>query len=276
MPAIKKSGKYFTLFKKKWLYLLVILLVAIAFFLNSAFNKDDTSQTPLNITLWVWERPENLYFMKDEPVTYAYLAGTATKTDNGLSIYFRRQPLRIPDGSQTMATVRIEDKSQEATFEDSDIEEISDFIVGACLKDRENISCQIDFDAAQSQIDFYKELILVIRKKLPQRIKLSITALLSWCTDTDEPWFIGLPVDEAVPMFFRLGKNTDIYRRKIDQGELVLDSQCQKSIGVSTDEPLPGKKYLQDKKIYIFNNNYWDEDNWGIIKSDIERILDEE
>jgi len=35
---------------------------------------------------------------------------------------------------------------------------------------------------------------------------LSITALASWCAG--DPWITGLPIDEAVPMLFRLGPDT--------------------------------------------------------------------
>ncbi len=260
------------LIKHLWLTLVFITLVLLVIFYRLASPKQES---PLNLTLWVWERPENLYFMKEEQVTYAYLAGTVTKTDMGLMLYFRQQPLRIPDGSTTAATVRIEDKTKETTFDDSDIEEISDFIVSACLKDRKNISCQIDFDAGQSQIDFYKKLILVVRSKLPEETKLSLTALLSWCSNNSAPWFADLPVDETVPMFFRLGMDSNIYWEKIAEDELILNPLCQKSIGISTDEQLPGKKYLKDKIIYIFNNDYWTKSNWSIIKSQIKRVLDE-
>jgi len=257
----------------KYIIGLIILVLIVFFFLwrNTIFH---TTNTPPNLVLWVWERPENLYFMKDEPVAYAYLAGTATKTDNDLSFYFRQQPLRIPDGSTTIATVRIEDKTREATFIDSDIEEITNFIVKSCTDNLKNISCQIDFDAGQSQIEFYKKLITAVRKKLPTEIELSLTSLVSWCTGNDS-WFDDLPIDEIVPMFFRLGTDSSLYWQKIKDGKLKLDPICQKSIGVSTDELLPGKSYLKGKNIYIFNNQYWNKSNWDIIRSEIGKVLDE-
>ena len=253
-------------------WLIILLLIAFLFFWrNTIFH---TTNTQPNLVLWVWERPENLYFMKKEQVTYAYLAGTATKTDNGLMLYFRQQPLRIPDGNTTIATVRIEDKAKKATFIDSDIEEITNFIVKSCTDNLKNISCQIDFDAGQSQIEFYKKLITAVRGKLPIGIELSITSLVSWCTSNNS-WFDDLPIDEIVPMFFRLGMDSNIYWQKITQGELLLDPFCQKSIGISTDEELPDKIYLKDKTIYIFNNQYWNKSNWNIIRSEIRKALDE-
>ncbi|MBU1200742.1 DUF3142 domain-containing protein [Patescibacteria group bacterium] len=252
---------------------LTILILVVVLFLkqNTIFRK---TNSPLNLILWVWERPENLYFMKNESVTYAYLAGTATKTDDNLVLYSRQQPLRIPDGSTTIATVRIEDRTREATFEESDIETITNFIVKSCTVNLKNISCQIDFDATQSQIEFYKKLILSVRKKLPTDIKLSITSLVSWCTNNSS-WFDNLPINEVVPMFFRLGKDSNLYWKKIENGKLNLNHTCQKSIGISTDERLPDKSYLTGKNIYIFNHQYWDKSNWDIIKSEIEKVLNE-
>ena len=233
------------------------------------------NRSVLNLVLWVWERPENLYFMKNENVTYAFLVGTVTKTDNGLIPYPRKQPLRIPDNSKRVAVVRIEDKSNRKLFTDHDLEQISNFIINSCTKLENNISCQIDFDATQSQLDFYKRLLVAVRTKLPANIKLSITSLVSWCTTNEEPWFIDSPIDEIIPMFFRLGVEANTYWNKITQETLILNRACQKSIGISTDEELPGKVYLKDKIIYIFNNRHWNRSNWDIIKSNIKNKLNE-
>lgn len=268
LPYLKKFSKPLLL---SVLFLGVIVLFAV--FKNLLFNFNKTSQ---NIALWVWERPENLYFMKNEKVTYAFLAGTATKTNEDMVLYPRRQPLRIPNNSKTIAVVRIEDRSDGKPLTDLDMEQISDFVVKSCMKLKGNMGCQIDFDAAQSQLDFYKKLLVVIRAKLPTEMKLSITSLVSWCTTNDKPWFINSPVDEVVPMFFRLGTDSSVYWNKIHQGTLALNPICQGSVGISTDEELPGKAYLEDKIIYIFNNQYWNRSNWAIIKSNIENKLNEE
>lgn len=259
-------------FSIKLFLLIPIAIIFLVMYRNSVIRSNKTSP---NFILWVWERPENLYFMKKEKVTYAFLAGSVIKTDKDLIFYPRRQPLRILDNSTTIAVIRIDDKSDGELFTDSDMEKISGFIIGSCVDSRKNIGCQIDFDATQSQIDFYKSLLVTIRSKLPTGIKLSITSLLSWCTTNDKPWFADSPIDEIIPMFFRLGMDSNIYRQKIAQNELALDKLCQKSIGISIDEALPGKEYLKDKKIYIFNNDYWDKSNWSIIKSKIENELNE-
>src|SRR2546430_8843063 len=40
---------------------------------------------------------------------------------------------------------------------------------------------QIDFDAASSEQEFYRALLLEVRRLMPHSMPLSITALASWC-----------------------------------------------------------------------------------------------
>ena len=62
---------------------------------------------------------------------------------------------------------------------------------------------QVDFDATVSQRAFYRDVLQQLRRRLPASMPLSITALASWCIFDD--WLAGLPVDEVVPMVFRMG-----------------------------------------------------------------------
>ena len=63
---------------------------------------------------------------------------------------------------------------------------------------------QIDFDARLSQREMYRQLLHDVRGAMPQGMPLSMTALASWRLDDD--WLDELPVDEAVPMLFRMGR----------------------------------------------------------------------
>ena len=76
-------------------------------------------------------------------------------------------------------------------------------------------------------------------------------------------------------MFFRLGKDDNLYWRKIKNGDLKLHPICQKAVGVATDEFLPNKIYFENKPIYIFNNKYWTQSDWDIIKANILKIINE-
>ena len=60
---------------------------------------------------------------------------------------------------------------------------------------------QVDFDARQSQREWYAGVLRRVRAQMPPQMPLSITALASWCS-YDGYWLRTLPVDEAVPMLF--------------------------------------------------------------------------
>lgn len=257
------------MFKKFFIIFFVILLISFGIYLFKSKSKN----LNIPIVLWVWERPENLYFINDKNISFAYLSGTVTKADKNLEYYSRRQPLRIPDKSNTISVIRIEDRSKDHIFEDKNLPEISDYIVKSCIEKTSNTACQIDFDATESQIEFYKKLVASVRDKLPKEMKLSLTALVSWCVN-DKAWFDELPIDEVVPMFFRLGREENIYWQRISEGRLNISKSCQKAVGVATDETMPNKIYVKNKPIYIFNNEYWTSKNWDIMKLEIQKIYE--
>jgi hypothetical protein len=73
---------------------------------------------------------------------------------------------------------------------------------------------QLDTEAKPSQRVFYRSLVQDLRTALPQRIKLSVTALAWWCRAP--AWLDGLAADEVVPMFFRMGKDSTAMRKLLE------------------------------------------------------------
>jgi hypothetical protein len=111
---------------------------------------------------------------------------------------------------------------------------------------------QIDFDAGVSERAFYREVLQKLRRRLPASMPLSITALASWCVYDD--WLSGLPVDEVVPMVFRMGADQDRIRRYLAHGDFRAAS-CRRSLGLSTDEPLPVLRAR--RRLYVFHPQAW-------------------
>jgi len=93
---------------------------------------------------------------------------------------------------------------------------------------------------------------------------LSITALTSWCAYDD--WISSLPVDEAVPMFFRMGPD---HPPSDTPGwdYPIREPLCKKSAGVSSDEAWP--KLDPGTRLYIFHRGPWN----NILQANIERHL---
>jgi hypothetical protein len=106
---------------------------------------------------------------------------------------------------------------------------------------------QIDFDARASEREFYRAVLLDLRRVLPASMPLSITALASWCEF--DGWISGIPVTEAVPMLFRMGAES--YRAG---GDFRVDA-CRTSLGISTDEPL--REIPRGRRIYLFHPRSW-------------------
>ena len=155
-------------------------------------------------------------------------------------VYPRRAPLILPPNTYRMAVVRID--HNEAKFTAAQRAALARMIAEVPGLTRTQ-ALQIDFDAPQSAWPFYKALLADVRRALGPNVFLSITALASWCTAGS--WMSGLPVDEIVPMFFRMG------RQRINPP--LAFAACQTSAGISADEPgvhLPRSV----KRVYTFQS----------------------
>jgi hypothetical protein len=117
---------------------------------------------------------------------------------------------------------------------------------------------QIDFDARISERPFYRSLLASVRRELPDSVSLSITALASWCLA--DVWVTGLPVDDAIPMLFRLGPDRAKVLNHLGKGGDFAAAICRQSIGVSIDEPFPQMR--AGRRVYVFNPMPWTEETY--------------
>jgi hypothetical protein len=202
--------------------------------------------------LWAWERPEKLDFIDPTRVGVAFLAKTIYLRRTNVVARPRLQSLKIPDGTKLIAVARIETNRRDVpNLTTSQIEGTAAEV--ASLGQLPNVSAvQIDFDATLSERDFYRSLLVSVRGKLPIEMPLSITALASWC-DGDS-WLSDLPIDEAVPMLFRLGVENRRFTSRLRSGEKLRAPACQYAAGVSTDEPM---ELASVHRLYIFNPTSW-------------------
>jgi hypothetical protein len=115
---------------------------------------------------------------------------------------------------------------------------------------------QIDFDALRSQRGFYAQLLKDLRHRMPPGLPLSMTALASWCSYDD--WIAQLPVDEAVPMLFRMEPDRQRSHSSASQFE-IREPLCMGSAGISTHEQWPDD--LAGKRVYVFADRGWAQDD---------------
>lgn len=199
--------------------------------------------------LWAWEEPEDLRASDSTDLGVAYLAETLL-LDSHMTILPRHQPLVLPPDMVVMAVVRIQTGP---AFKDTSELRQQTAEALAQISHRPGLRAfQVDFDATRSQRDFYTAVLNTLRPKMPRAMPLSITALASWCAAPDS-FLSALPIDEAVPMFFRLGGHAhpgdDKTRMPIRQ------PICSGSFGLSTDETWPTLNPAG--RLYLFAPHPW-------------------
>jgi hypothetical protein len=207
------------------------------------------------VVLWSWERPENLDFINSSwprEIAVAFLAETIRLRASETIVKPRLQPLRFPPGTELIAVARIE--AEEAALSRTQLETTVSAISQLARQNNAG-AIQIDFDAKESERLFYREMLQTLRQTLPAKMRLSITALASWCIHDD--WLTGLPIDEAVPMLFRMGVERDEVKCYLATGRTFRCRLCRNSLGVSTDEPLRIQPAPRPDNIYVFNPRPW-------------------
>jgi len=211
------------------------------------------------LTIWIWERREDLRDLDPTTTAVAYLDRTLVLSRSGVTIEKRREPLLLPASPalRLIPVVRIE-TSKDAPLDELSVEAIVEAIIPAITP--RSAALQIDFDARRSERDWYREVLRRVRQKLPPNTPLSVTALASWCS-YDNAWMQGLPIDEAVPMLFRMEPDR---RRAAATGALnhpeftLREPLCMDSVGISTHERWPVE--LAGRRIYIFPDAGWQRD----------------
>jgi len=218
-------------------------------------NRIDENHLP-RIILWAWERPEDLTFLDPQRFGVAFLAQTLTLKDGEVVYSPRHQPLKLPPGVRLIAVTRIE--SQKITREHVDLtDDLRKELVENIRKTVQlnNVSAiQVDFDAATSERTFYSQLLLDLRRDLPDNVPLSMTALASFCVG--DRWLKDLPVDEAVPMVFRMGTDSDRIKNLLTSGGDFREALCRRSYGVALDEPV-STSFDKQRRVYVFNAKSW-------------------
>jgi len=226
--------------------------LAVVFFVLSPISSTSLWAQPdtPSLLLWAWERRENLSFIDPHRIGVAYLAGTVYLRGTEVEVRPRLQPLRLPDGTNAIAVVRVE--RHEAVLSPDQCGRCAAEIIGFLPLQRMR-SLQIDFDASVSERPFYATLLSCLRSRLPKSCGLSMTALASWCTWDD--WLSDLPVEATVPMLFRMGRDRDSVIRSLQENGCFRAKKCRGCVGISADEPVP---YLPPcEKVFVFNPHPW-------------------
>jgi len=227
-----------------------------------------------HLILWAWERPEDLR-SAGRDVGVAFLAQTISVDGDRVHVRPRMQPLRVANDAVLVAVTRIEVHEgpanrlrqgyggQEAGHHVRNLPDLPDLpgppgpdTVAAAIAKTAALprvaGVQVDFDATASQRAFYRELLARLRARLAPGTPLSITALASWCVEDD--WLAGLPIDEAVPMLFRMGPVNQPYLH-LARSRSDARAECRGALGLSVDEPRAVD--AARRRVYLFNPKPW-------------------
>ena len=242
---------------------LVMAIAASAFFLRrpigealtarrlvETYTVDDRMRDFPQVILWAWERPEDLRFINPDDIGVAFLAQTVYLRDDKTTIRPRLQPLSVAEDVKLIAVTRIE-TTRAARSSDQRARTVAAIV--RLTRNQRIAAVQIDFDALMSERAFYRDLLVDLRQAIPANVRLSITALASWCLGDN--WLAGLPIDEAVPMLFRMGVDQRNIEMRLDAGADFNAPLARHSLGISTDEPLA--RLPAGRRVYIFNPRPW-------------------
>ena len=230
--------------------LLSSIAVAITVLRKTTYFRKPAPQ----LILWAWERPTDLRFIDAKRVGVAFLAKSILLKSDDVLVRPRLQSLQLAEGTKVIAVTRIEtDRDLKASLSAQQRNAVSRAIADLASPNVSEI--QIDFDATKSERTFYRDLIKDVRSRLPAQFRLSITALASWCMSDD--WISDLPIDEAVPMLFRMAGDGKQIMTRLDAGDDFNATPCRQSYGISLDEQRP--KLFPARKLYVFNPDAWTE-----------------
>lgn len=231
-----------------------------------AMAGDNVAMPRPTIVLWAWERPEDLRFAGPN-FGVAVLAGSIVLSGEAIRVTGRRYPaLTLPD-QRIVGVVHIEiDRREPLVWSLSQREATIARILELADNPRFD-EIQIDFEVRASERQVLLDVLRAVRVELPAARKLSMTALASWC-DT-ESWLGIAPVEEVVPMLFRMGPVGENLRRRLAQGGDFADRNCRSSIGVAVDTPPHGLP--SGRRVYIFNPRPWNREALDAILGDLSK-----
>lgn len=242
----------------------VVAILSAACVRTSSRNRANEMNLP-PVMLWAWERPEDLRFLNSRRYGVAVLSQTLVLKGNDVIHKPRRQPLLVAPDAKVIAVTRIESQRSKDQYPALSFDQNARVreLIRKTLSLPNVAALQIDFDVTTSERNFYRNLLIELRSQLPDETPLSITALASFCIG--DRWIKDLPVDEAIPMAFRMGTDSEKIRAMLIAGHDFRGDLCQRSYGIALDEPL-NTTFDPARRVYVFNSHAWKESDLKLLE----------
>ncbi len=201
--------------------------------------------------IWAWERPEDLRFAHGAEV--AVQTGFINLVGDQVVARGRYFPLNVDPASVTTAVVHIQvDHRQPLHWSPTLRATLARKVLELARPSRYR-RVQIDFEVRASERQVLLSLLKDIRAALPTGTALSMTALASWCES--EGWLDLAPVDEIVPMLFRMGPGGRALKTRLAKGGDFGDPRCRSAYALSVDAPLA--RAPAGRRVYLFSPKSW-------------------
>jgi hypothetical protein len=216
------------------------------------------------LILWAWERPEDLRFVEPE-TEVAVQTGFVEIAGDGFEARGRLFPLKV-DRPPTIAVVHVQiDRARPLHWTAA----LRARVGAAILHFATAIPAprvQVDFEARESEHQILLDVLRDVRRGLPRGTLLSMTALASWC-DTED-WLAQAPVDEIVPMLFRMQQGGEALRSRLAAGGDFRNPRCRAALAMATDSPIT--RAPPGRRVYLFNPRSWTQGDFEIARRQVE------
>jgi len=227
-----------------------LVLALLALFAHEAIAGPQAG--PPRTLLWVWDRPQ-LFSAPPEGTGIAYLHATVRLSGTQSRTTWRQWPLRIAPGITVIPVVHVTlDNLAPSPVDDAQQQAIARALEHAAAHSRSGW-VQLDFEARRSQREAYVALLGRLQP-LRANVRLSATALASWCMD--DPWLPAGLLDEVVPMYFRMGPDSARIRQRLQTTGAATVPACRDAAGLLLGESWPALGG-NVKRRYVFHTGAW-------------------
>lgn len=224
-----------------------LLLLAL---LVGGCRAEPVEQPPSRLVLWAWERAEDLRFAPDAEI--AVQTGFIELAGDTIRARGRYFPLKSAKPPATVVVHVQIDHTVPLRWSPAlraNLAAAVRYYAGAAPAGR----VQLDFEVRRSERQVLLDTLADLRAALPRATTLSMTALASWCMFDD--WLQSAPVDEIVPMLFRMQKDGPAIMKMLANGGDFRNPRCRAALAISSDSPIP--RAPPGRRVYLFNPRSW-------------------
>lgn len=207
-----------------------------------------SAPAPARDVAWVWPSGD---LPAPAPAEAAVLVESVLLGDGPPRLVPRRRALVPAPGCRVTPVVHVHAAANARAFPERAAATVLEELVRAAGETTSGW-VQLDFEAPAPLRPAWRALVGEARRRLPPAVRLSVTALASWCAGG--AWLDGLAADEVVPMFFHLGPRGEEWLALAASAPERLHPRCRNAAaGFSAEAPAPAPLRRRYARRYWFH-----------------------